>query len=111
MDDQKSAETFNRTTLETIAGGSLREQFEDALTRVMANIDDLNCEAKAKRTITLEIEFAPDGSRQAVTVAAKAKTKLASPKKAESVIFVVRDRTGEVFAVNNNVHQPELFKS
>jgi hypothetical protein len=33
------------------------------------------------------------------------------PKKAESVIFVVRDGSGELFAVNNNVHQPEMFKN
>lgn len=109
--EAEAEKTFSRTTIESIAGGAVKEQFQDALLHVLSNVDDLNTDAKAKRRITIEVDFEPDGSRQSIEVSLKVKTKLAEPKKAESVIFVVRDRTGEVFAVNNNVHQPELFKS
>jgi len=101
---------FSRTTLLNLGGGAIVEQFDDQLSRVMANIDDLNADAKAKRTITIEVSFEPDATRQALTVKHSVKTKLAAGKKAESTIFLVRDKTGEMFAVNNNVHQPELFK-
>lgn len=103
-------EDFKRTDLTTIANGAIVEQFQEQLLRVMANVDDLNTEAKAARKITIEVDFLPDASRQSMQVKTHLKTKLASPKKSESLIFVVRDRTGEVFAVDNNVHQPELFK-
>ena len=109
--DDNRDERYQRTTLMTIANGAVAEQFRHELLRVMANVDDLNTEAKAKRTLSIEFEFTPDGSRQTIETTAKIKTKLCGPKAAESVIFVVRDSTGEIFAVNNNVHQPELFKS
>ena len=111
MEKSEVEKTFSRTTLETIANGAVREQFADALLKVLANVDDINTEPKQKRKITIEIEFQPDGSRQSMETSVRVKTKLAPIRNVESVIFVVRDPHGEVFAVNNNVHQPELFKS
>jgi hypothetical protein len=61
-----------------------RRTLNEELKKIMANLDDLNFEAKAKRAITIEIEFKTDKSRQAVTVAAKFKTKLAAPKQSLS---------------------------
>lgn len=104
-------ESFKRSTLETIAGGVVPELFQDALCRVLANIDDLNCDAKAKRGLTVEMTFEPDASRQALNIKVSVKTKLAAPKKAESTVFLVRDQHGAVFAVESNPNQPELFKS
>ena len=104
------ADGFEKTDITTIARGAIPELFHEQLCRVMDNIDDLNTEAKAKRSISIDLSFEPDASRQAVTVKVSVRSKLAAPKKAESTVFVVRDGSGEVFAVNNNVHQPELFK-
>ena len=111
MEKSEVEKTFSRTTLATIASGAVEEQFNDALLKVLANVDDINTEAKAKRRITIDIEFSPDGSRQSLETSVRVKAKLAPIRDSESVIFIVRDGSGEVFAVNNNVHQPELFKS
>lgn len=104
-------ERYSRTTLESIANGEVAEKFASELLRVMANVDDLNTEAKDTRSISIEFKFTPDGSRQAIETVVKIKTKLCGPRATESVVFVVRDHTGEVFAVNDNIHQPALFKS
>lgn len=104
------AEEFSPTKIETIAGGAVPELFEAELARVMSNIDDLNAPAKQKRTLTLEFTFKPDSSRQAVEVNVVAKSKLASPKVVESVVFVVRNGKGEAFAVDNNTKQPDMFR-
>ena len=110
-EEQKSTEAeYRKTQLDTIAGGKLPELFQYELDRILANIDDLNAEAKDKRKITIELTFTPDGSRQAVGVEAVVKSKLSAPKAAEGVIFVVRDRKGDPFAVDSNPHQPELFR-
>ncbi|HLW72149.1 MAG TPA: hypothetical protein VKS22_16185 [Candidatus Binataceae bacterium] len=107
---ENGKEEYSPTSITTLAQGAVEEQFADALMKVMADIDDLNVEAKQKRTITIECEFEPDKTRQAVAVQVKVKTKLAGLKPAESVIFVAHDRTGQPLAVDSNYHQPELFK-
>jgi len=103
-------ETYQRTTIANIANGALAEQFQDALLKVLANVDDPNTETKAKRKITIELDLTPDATGRALQVAISVKTKLAAPKEAESTLFIVRDGKGEVFGVNDNVYQPELFK-
>src|SRR5713101_3382989 len=91
MEEAEREKQFSRTTLDTIANGALKEKFAEALAHLMANVDDPNTEAKQKRRISIEIDFTPDGSRQSVEVVAKVKSKLASTKAAESVLFVVRN--------------------
>lgn len=108
MPEEQKTERFKRTTLETIANGEVAEKFQYELMRVMSNIDDLNCEAKSARKITIEFTFTPDGSRQAIETVVVLKTKLVGPKASETAIFVVRDSTGEVFAVNG-AEQREMF--
>lgn len=111
-EDEKgaAAEGYKPTTIITIAGGALPELFDHALAKAMANIDDINTEAKAKRKIMIEITLTPEASRQAVEVEVAVKSKLAAAKVAEGVLFVARDRRGEPFAVESNYHQPELLK-
>ncbi len=104
-------ENFQRTSLASIANGEVAEKFQYELLRVMANVDDLNCDARAARKITMEFTFTPDGSRQAIETTVAIKTKLVGPKAAETVVFVVRDGTGEVFCVDNNFRQPDMFRS
>ncbi len=104
-------ERYQRTTLTTIAGGALPELFAEELRRVMANIDDPNTPAKAKRSITIQITLEPEGSRSAIAITAEVRSKLASPACSEGTLFVVRDTSGELFAVENNTNQTEMFKS
>src|SRR6185437_6852436 len=104
-----SDDTYKETGIETIAGGAIPELFRERLLSVIANIDDLNCEAKAKREITVKVTFEPDATRQMVAVKVSLGSKLAAPKKAEGAVFLVHKRNGELIAVENNVHQPELF--
>lgn len=62
-------------TLSTIAGGALEELFGAELTRVLANIQDVNTDPKAKRVITFRLEFAPAEDREMTDI----KVSCASP--------------------------------
>jgi hypothetical protein len=106
----ESEERFQRTSLATIANGAVAEQFQYELMRILANCDDLNTPAKETRKLTIEFSFTPDGSRQAIETVIAMKAKLCGPKASETVVFVVRDQHGEVFAVDHNPHQPDLFR-
>lgn len=108
--DREEKEEFGATGLNTIAGGAVPELFAYELDRVLRNVDDPNTEPKTKRKVTIELTFTPDASRQAIEVTAFVKSKLAAAKGGQGVIFVVRDRKGDPFAVHSNPHQPTLFK-
>ena len=67
----------NTMTLATVGDGALEELFQAALARVLANIDDPNTAAKAKRSITLSLSFEVDENRRSSTVRLNVGTKLA----------------------------------
>jgi hypothetical protein len=104
-------EIILRTDLSNLARGAVVEQFTAELKRVMANIEDERTDAEARREIAIVVKFKPHETRLAVAVSAAFKTKLAPPKDLEATIFVAHDTSGSPVALNNNPHQPDLFKN
>lgn len=62
--------------LSELREGAVEEQFQQALAKVLQNIEDPNTEAKATRTLTIKIVFTPSPDRQGIMVDATVGTKL-----------------------------------
>jgi hypothetical protein len=99
---------YSRTDLINLAGGAITEKFDRALKELMTNIDDINTDAKAERSITIKVKFKPDPSRKTIAYKATVESKLAAALADEDVIFVVHDKDGPV-AVNDNLRQMPMF--
>lgn len=112
MADEKQTHTeeYTRTTIANLANGALAEQFDKTLLEVLNNIDDLDTDPKAKRKITITLVFEPNEARKMIVVTPKVEAKLAGPKPIAAVVFKTRDRSGDVFAVNDNADQINLFE-
>lgn len=59
-----------------ICGGAVPEQFEHEMRRILANIADVNTDAEAKRSLTLEFKFSPSPGRKAAVVTFICKSKV-----------------------------------
>lgn len=94
--------------LDNIGGGALSELFEAELARVLANIADPNTDAKAKRTIAIEVMFKPSEDRDVADVQLKCASKLAGIKKVSSVLYMGK-RDGRLIAVESDPRQSRLF--
>jgi len=81
------------------ARGAIMERVDVETERVLANIQDVNTRATAKRTLTLKLEFAPDESRQSVSVKCTASSKLEPLGSISTQIFMVPDGNGEAYWV------------
>ena len=68
----------NIRSLLEMAHGAILERADYETARVMDNIMDPNTDPKAKRKITLTLEFKPDANRQMISVNVVAKSSLAS---------------------------------
>jgi len=66
-----------------MAGGAAEELFQDALAKVLENIQDLNTDPKEKRAITLQFVFGCDEERRAGAIDVRCTTKL-SPASASA---------------------------
>ena len=62
--------------LSELREGAVEEQFQQALAKVLANIEDVNTDPRAKRSLTIKIEFTPSPDRSGLTVDATVGTKL-----------------------------------
>lgn len=69
---------MNDMTLANLGGGAAEELFAAELSAVLANIDDPNTDAEAKRTITLTVVFEPEGNRREAKVRIGCKSRLAA---------------------------------
>jgi hypothetical protein len=90
--------------------GAYVELFDEALRKIYANIDDVNTEPKAARSITLKLSIKPSADRKTLTIVPDISVKLAAMKKVEHTLFMVRERTGEPAAVEDNSTQDEMFR-
>lgn len=96
-------------TLETIAGGAVVELFQAELARVLENMADINTDPEAKRTITLSVEFKPEGvKRDNADVKVKCTSKLAGILTINSQIYMGM-HNGELVAVENDPRQGSFF--
>ena len=101
----------NVLTLLTVARGSAVEVFQRDLTAALANCKDLNTPTDKVRKIQLEVRLLPlDEARETVNIEVHCKAVLAPVKPAVSTAFLQQDnKTKEVFAVENNPNQAEMF--
>ena len=95
------------TDITNIARGGAVELFNDELQRVLANILDLNTEAKAVRTITLTVKIKPNEDRDMSLASVDVKSKLAPVKGTATVLYIGKIK-GEPVAMEHNPRQPEL---
>lgn len=95
-------------SLDTLAGGALREMFGEELDTVLANIADPNTDDTAKRSITMTVTFKPNKKRDEVEVLIGCSAKLASVMKHSTRLFVGRQQ-GRLIAVEDDPRQSGLF--
>lgn len=96
-------------TLATMADGAADELFSDALSKVLANIEDPNTDAREKRTITLRFEFTADEERNVGSMKVVPTIKLAGTKGLKVGLYLGRHE-GLPVAVEAP-RQPDMFPS
>ena len=79
--------------LETFAGGELSRQINRDIEAVMRNVVDPNTDVKAKRKITVTIEFKPNEQRNFITTNVNSKPTLAPTLGAVTALGVQQDLT------------------
>ena len=79
--------------LETFAGGELSRQINRDIEAVMRNVVDPNTDVKAKRKITVTIEFKPNEQRDFITTNVNSKPTLAPALGAVTALGVQQDLT------------------
>lgn len=79
--------------LETFAGGELSRQINRDIEAVMRNVVDPNTDVKAKRKITVTIEFKPNEQRNFITTNVNSKPTLAPALGAVTALGVRQDLT------------------
>lgn len=77
---------------ETLAGGALLEALDFALEETLANVLDVNTDAKKPRKIMAVITIRPDAQRNMGSLTFEVKTGLAAPVPVETSIIIDRDR-------------------
>ena len=63
------------------------------MSRLLANILDVNTKATAKRTLTLTLELKPDDTRQNISVSCTAKSTLAATNPVTTALYVASNDT------------------
>lgn len=95
-------------TLASIANGAALELFDHELTRVIANIADVNTSAKTKRGINIKVVIQPDEDRGIGFATVEVTSKLAGVKPVSSTMYFGK-KDGALVAVQNNFNQPGIF--
>ena len=85
------------TSLDTFAGGRLRELLLDALDRVMQNIDDPSTELEPPREITMKIRVKPISREQVVVNVKCNASKLAGAKPIGTTLWIARQGASMTF--------------
>ena len=85
-----------KTSILDMCMGAIKERVDYDAARVVDNILDPNTEPKAKRKITLTIEFAPDADRQMIAVHTSSKATLVPTNPVTTSLAFVGDVNGEM---------------
>jgi hypothetical protein len=97
-------------SLTNLAGGAAVETFDDALQRVLENIQDPNTDAEVPRSVVLTVTIKPDKHRSLGDVKIQAATKTAPPQAVETQFFMGRSPAGLVRASEADINQMNLFR-
>lgn len=90
---------MNKTfSIDTLAGGAVKERLSQAIQEVMENIADPNTPWKDKRKVTLEITLSTKEDREMIDFDVIAKTKLAPRTPVHTTFIMDRNLDGEIFA-------------
>ncbi|SEG56009.1 hypothetical protein SAMN05421819_3538 [Bryocella elongata] len=92
-----------------ICGGALIEAFDLKLAEVLANVMDVNTEARAKRVITLKVTIVPKDDRVTLDVQIDPSVNLAPLRPSNSKIFIGKDAEGFLYALNEDPRQMNIF--
>lgn len=77
-------------TLGTLANGAIEEMFGEALLAILTNVDDVNTDHKAKRSIMMTFAFSVDEDRHVGHVDVQVQTKLAGVKGVTANVYFGR---------------------
>lgn len=99
-----------KVTLPSLAKGAAAELFEKELQKAIANILDINTEAKAPREVILRVKMTPNEDRNIAQTEVRIESKLASFKPAETVLYVGK-KAGVCIAVESNPEQMSLLNA
>ena len=89
-----------------MARGAILERADYEMKRILDNISDINTNPVKKRTLTLQIEFVPDETRETIAIKAVAKSKLEPTNPIRTSLFTAIDGNGEVFIAENTPQVP-----
>lgn len=84
--------------LDDLMNGAMTERFNRELSSVMRNIQDPNTDPKAKRKITITLEFAPNERRDMANLKMDITSKLAASMAITQAVFLHVDDEGNASA-------------
>lgn len=103
MTDVLPADPFPRVTLANFGGGILEAAVEEEGHKLWTNINDINRDREAKRTLSIELIFEPSANDRSCATSWKVSSKLAPLVGASGSIYVMQ-RGGE----DVGVHGPDM---
>lgn len=89
--------------------GHIIEQVNEELRLVAANILDPNTDAEKPREVSLVLKLKPSKNRNAFTIDAQVKSKLAPVQAIESLVFISQKRDGTIVLSARDEKQEEMF--
>lgn len=99
-----------KMTLSNLCNGAVLEVFEHDLQKVLENIQDINCDWKKARSITLQIIFKPyDENRAATQITFNSKPSLAPVNSVKGTMFLAR-QDGQLIGIAHDPKQGRLFE-
>lgn len=98
---------IEKLSLVNLKEGAAVEMFDNALDKVMDNINDPNTTSKA-REIKLVVKFIPSEDRSYVAYSISCDPKLMSQEPEQSIALVKTDNRGHAYAVGHKSKQAEL---
>ena len=89
-----------------MAGGAFLERADYEMSRILANINDVNTCATKKRTLTIQIEFMPDEDRETISIKTIVKSKLEPTNPVRTSLYTTVDCNGEVIVAEMTPQVP-----
>lgn len=96
-----------RVDLHTINNGAAGELFQEELTKVLANINDISVDAEGVREIKLVFKIKPTHDRLSSSVTIEASSKLACVQKHSGSMFL-SNKLNKIEAFVTNPHQQTI---